>query len=417
MKTTNPDLLVVTSYPEKGLTHGKETVGVASYTKNTVRALLQSFNHNTKPIVIILAEQLSGKETYSEDGIVVNRVWKRNSLFVFWTLLKTILSYKTPWIVIEFEFALFGGIWTVACFPLFLLLLSLCRKKVYLVLHQVVVDANTIAPHVGMSQNTLLTVVFSFIFRIWNTIVVNLSYNIIVFEEFLKEQLGGSRKIAVIPHGVEEVTHEIRQSKAREQLHIENDAFVLLYFGYITWYKGADWLVKEIANLSTKTINGKKLKLIVAGGPNPNHLNKSYYNNYVDEIKRLAGQNNSIIYTGYIKEKDISLYFQASDLVVFPYRTFMSSSGPLSIAFAYKKPVLLSDKLRNYAKTSDFHNSMMKAGISSREIFFSLNEKDLMQKISLTIHHTPELKVFSSIMKTQRSFTRIGILYKQLLFS
>jgi len=60
---------------------------------------------------------------------------------------------------------------------------------------------------------------------------------------------------------------------------------------------------------------------------------------------------------GFLDEKDLPVYFGAADLVVLPYRTFMSSSGPLSLAQAMGKPFILSEEAARVLKTQDFKES------------------------------------------------------------
>ena len=68
-------LVVISSYPEKGFTHGRKTVGVASYTKNTLLGI-KDLNKNLK--IVVLGEILDKPEQYLEEGIQIKRIWKRS---------------------------------------------------------------------------------------------------------------------------------------------------------------------------------------------------------------------------------------------------------------------------------------------------------------------------------------------------
>ena len=61
MKNTN--LLIITSYPPQGHIHAQKTVGIASYTKNTLLALTKAMKkHERLDKITVLAEQLKGEK-------------------------------------------------------------------------------------------------------------------------------------------------------------------------------------------------------------------------------------------------------------------------------------------------------------------------------------------------------------------
>src|SRR3989344_8992403 len=91
------NLQVLTSYPQKGGIHGKGTVGIASYSKNTLIHLLEVAEFNKINLHIsVLAEILPGekKAIYREDGIEVKRIWKKNNFFSYIYILQEILRQK-----------------------------------------------------------------------------------------------------------------------------------------------------------------------------------------------------------------------------------------------------------------------------------------------------------------------------------
>jgi glycosyltransferase involved in cell wall biosynthesis len=118
------------------------------------------------------------------------------------------------------------------------------------------------------------------------------------------------------------------------------------------------------------------------GGPNPNHLDKAYYQKYLSEINNIASKHpQNIQITGFVDEKDIEKYYQLSDLILLPYRVGMSSSGPLSIAFTHHKPFFVSDKIAPILNTSDIKTIFEKHSLSSQIVSFPLESKKLLEKI------------------------------------
>jgi glycosyltransferase involved in cell wall biosynthesis len=409
-------LVVITSFPEKGAVHGHKVVGIASYAKNTLLAL-RKYNKNLK--VTVLAEKLDSKaQDYLDNGMFIKRVWKRNSLLSFFGLLRQTLSLSkdTNNILIEFEVAMFGNIPYLLPFPLFILILRLFGKKVTIVSHQVITDIKELSGHINL-KGSLYTGILNFFIHNFYRLMLLLSNRVIVFDDALKTNLsrfGDLNKIKVIPHGVEVFDNLIAKNEARMKIGLLPDDFVVLAFGFLAWYKGSDWLINEFKEINSEY---PKIKLIVAGGPNPNHLDKKFYRDYINKIKRACVKSN-IILTGFVKEEDIPYYFQASDVIALPYRTMMSSSGPLSIAFSFKKPFLVSKQLSPLFETSDLKTLLKKEGINQRELIFDLNSDFNRKIISLytNIENVDKYQKLSGELANLRLWDKIGGKYYDELF-
>lgn len=366
-----PDLIVVSSYPPQGQTHGIGTVGVASYTKNTLTSLPSALN------ILVLAEKLPNQSPeYQEKNINILRCWQRNSLKAFLDILKNINKYHQIPVMIEFEMAMFGKPILNIFFPILLLILKLKKHPTTIVLHQVVLNFNEISGHIGQSKNSPLNTVLNFLAKIFYQSVISFSSKIIVFEQFLKDRLNkNNQKIFIIPHGVE-VTNTSNNIIKKNKNNL-----TITIFGFLAWYKGTDWIVKTFGNYFSRHPKSK-LKLVVAGGPNPNHLDKAYYQKYLSELNNIASKHpQNIQITGFVDEKDIEKYYQLSDLILLPYRVGMSSSGPLSIAFTHHKPFFVSDKIAPILNTSDIKTIFEKHSLSSQIVSFPLNSKKLLEKI------------------------------------
>lgn len=393
------ELLVIASYPPKGEIHGQPTVGVASYTKHTLTALSKN------AAITVLAEKFSDEEEmYHEENILVRRLWKRNSLSLFPRLLWKIATEKnSPQnILIAFELAIFGNMLSLLPFPLFLFVLRFLGKNVTVVSHQVITDMREISGHINIAKNSFRISLLNILVHNFYRLLLLSSSKIIVFEDFFKHSLsrfGDAKKIAVIPHGVERFNSIPTKSEARSRLNIPQNTFIVLYFGYLAWYKGADWLVEKFP----KQYN---LSLIIAGGANPNHLNKAYYRQYISTIEEICKEK-GIKLTGFVPQEQIPWYFQAADVAIFPYRTFMSSSGPLSMTFSFEKPFLISDVLAPLFEKQDI-----------KGLTFSLDD-NLAEKIDAFQHDSSlqkKAKKISTSLKKVRSWKNIGRLYYDVLF-
>jgi len=406
-------LVVISSFPPKGIVHDKSVVGIASYAKNTLLGLK---NYSPQTNITVLAEILDKKENYDDERINVNRVWKRGSFSAFPSLIKSVLALKnTKTVLIEFEVAMFGDFIFLFPFPIFLLILKLFGKKVIIVSHQVISDIQDLSGHINLN-NRFKIFFINLSIGLFYRLMILLASEIIVFDKILKEKLsrfGSSKKIDVIPHGVEDFKPTISREQAREKLGFKENDFVLLYFGYLAWYKGTDLLIKYFNEINNAD---KSIKLIIAGGSNPNHTRKKYYQNYIRSIEESC-QNNDIILTGFVKQENIPTFFQASDLVVFPYRTLMSASGPLSIAFSFKKPFIISKELSGMFETFDIDTSLNKLGIDKNSLVFANNEaKEKILKIKNDSVLRKKIEELSRTMAQKRNWQKIGQLYNETLF-
>jgi len=354
-------ILVISSYPEKYQIHGKKTVGGASYSKNLVTNLKKT----DKNIEIeVLAEIHDKKEKYKEGKIVVNRIWKRSSISSLIYLMLFVLRRSEKKILISFEFYMFGGIIENIFFLFMLLFWKITGKKVILVLHQVVMNLKILYwPIIFLTEKT------------------------VVFEECFRTALN-NKKVVFIPHAVEPVTRKLTKL---------NKKFKALYFGYLSPYKG----IKELVSLWKKSYG----ELVVAGGGNPNHMNNKRYSTFVKEIKT----------TGFIPEKKIVEYFSNTDLVVLPYKMFFSSSGPLSLAFSYEKPFILSRPLEGYFESPDFADALKQTGLKKEDFLFDLNQESFKFRLNWAKNNLDKLADFSRIMKEKRSWKKIAKQYEKLL--
>jgi glycosyltransferase involved in cell wall biosynthesis len=406
-------LLVITSFPPEGIVHDKSVVGIASYAKNTLLALKKQ---QKELEITVLAEELNGKkEIYEDANLSIKRIWKRNSLLTFYTLLKETLLNESKTVLIEFEVAMFGDFIFLLPFPIFLLILKLFGKKVTIVCHQVISDIEDLSGHINLNGEFKIYFINVFI-GFFYKLMITLASKIIVFDKILKEKLskfGDSEKIDVIPHGVEDFKSVRSRNKTREELGFKENDFVLLYFGFLAWYKGTDLLIEYFKDINN---SDKSTKLVIAGGPNPNHISKNYYQSYIRSIEEECKKNN-IILTGFVREEDIPLYFQACDLVVLPYRTLMSASGPLSIAFSFQKPFVVSEALRGMFETFDINTSLNKLGIDKDALVFTNSEAKV--KI-LKIKNDPVLRKniadLSKAIAEKRNWQKIAQLYNETIF-
>ncbi len=342
---------MISLYPPKGLLHA-DLGGVASYTKN----LVSSLSLFDKSDLIIFANKIDGeKDEYTEDKAKIIRCWDKKILFplhLFWNIFKERRNVDV--VHIQHEYFLYGGALSAVTFPLLLFLVKILRKPTIVTIHGVIplskfsnefmeqnnMKGNALILKYGLWGITKLICWFS------DKIVVHGSY----FKNILATEYGIDRKkIAVIPHGIEERRDLIPKKKAKQILGVE-DKNTLLFFGYITGYKGIETLINAFGYL-----DDKKYVLFIAGGEHPRLKKDIKYRDYIKKLEEMAKKvSKNIIFTGFIPGEKIYLYFSAADLAILPYTVAMSSSGALSLIMAYEKLFLVSNAFKNVIESDEF---------------------------------------------------------------
>ncbi len=123
---------------------------------------------------------------------------------------------------------------------------------------------------------------------------------------------------------------KINKDIALQKLELDTSKKYILFFGFIRKYKGLDLLIKAMKFLPND------IELIVAG---------EVYGKF-DEYQKLIEDENLIkrihLFTNYIADNEVSIYFSASDACVLPYRS-ATQSGITGIAYNFDVPLIATD--------------------------------------------------------------------------
>lgn len=145
-------------------------------------------------------------------------------------------------------------------------------------------------------------------------------------------------KISVIPFGINSTLPEtdIDKGHAREVLGLKDGEKVILSFGYITPYKGLEYLVLAMSALKKKL---GQIRLIIVG----RIKDHGTYWWRIRHLIREEGVEDSIIAkTEFIPNDQVEIYFKAADALVLPYRSIFQS-GVLSLSYYFGLPVIATD--------------------------------------------------------------------------
>ncbi len=136
-------------------------------------------------------------------------------------------------------------------------------------------------------------------------------------------------KVWVIPIGTfqDYYPNKIDNQQARQELGIDVDNLVLLFFGWIRTYKGVRDLLEAF-----RAIESDKISLVIAGDIGESSL--------VGDLEQAHAQDPRILlHLGYVPDERVQYYMRAADVLVAPYRR-VGTSATLISAAAFDKPVI-----------------------------------------------------------------------------
>lgn len=125
----------------------------------------------------------------------------------------------------------------------------------------------------------------------------------------------------------------ISEKNHRSKFYFSEKNTVFLFFGLVRKYKGLDLLLEAFSEFSKKYPDGR---LLVVG---------EFYEPaqpYLDLIKKFNLQDFVHLENQYIPDEKVADYFNACDCVALPYRS-ATQSGILSVAYGFRKPVIVTD--------------------------------------------------------------------------
>jgi len=144
-------------------------------------------------------------------------------------------------------------------------------------------------------------------------------------------------KITIIEHGPYVLFDEKKYDKvsARKHLNIPQNKKVILFFGNLRPHKGLKYLIKSF-NKVLKQVPDAWLYISSDLKYSPQ------LNDLLQRVEKSGVGNKIQIIKKYVPSYEIEPIFKAADVVVMPY-TMVSQSGILNLAYAFKKPSVVTD--------------------------------------------------------------------------
>ncbi len=410
-KQTHPSrntILAITSYPNpgSGLYGPRDHFSAISW--HSERTITELSRHSD---IIVIAEMFPNylPSFKVNDHLEIKRLWRKGDWISFILLPFRLLRYLSArTIYVQFEFNVFGGIVPDLLLLLTLGILRIAGKQIVFELHQIIWDVKKLEKHIFLHNRIAQWIVKRGLLLYYICIGI-ISQKVIVFEAALARRLSrliSSCKIHALSIPTSDISKiENNHLQAKHRLGYGSDEFVLLVFGYVSGYKGIDWILRAM-----KHIPSQRIKLLIAGGPSPTLAHNKEYQHFYQSILKQVSLDPRIRSTGFISDAEIPLYFSAADLVVLPYQVFMSGSGPYSWALSYEKPIILSHVLHDYLKSPDVQSALTYADIKEEEMIFPLQYQmfaDLVTHIQKEKKLYAKLKKFSKYLNRNRTIETV----------
>ncbi len=137
--------------------------------------------------------------------------------------------------------------------------------------------------------------------------------------------------VIVSPHPVyNHFGDKVERGAACRELNLDPRAKNILFFGLIREYKGLDILIETFGMLEGD------YNLIIAGEP---YEDFDYYQSIIDTI---PNKDRVRLFTRYISDLEVPLFFSAADVCILPYRT-ATQSGIGAVASHFLTPLITTD--------------------------------------------------------------------------
>ncbi len=286
-------------------------------------------------------------EEKQNGNIIIRRLWKTNDILSLITLFKNLIKTDATTIILYYPLEFFRNFLAAPVFNFSLPLLMIpiiLLKRIKLIL-----DLDFISkPYLGSLRHIFFLIQILILKLLQSTVkAVIVTRNILVLE-LLKNLKFDEALIKYIPHGVPEtritVTSFSDISEVRKRFELSGP--VILYWGFISRYKGIDYLIRAVKEVIKEF---PTVKLIITGDYfDPRARLKPQQHRYLPSLKNLVESlklNNSVIFvTKFLTDNEIDSLIALADIIVLPYSTkTLSASGVLARVMAHGKPVIVTD--------------------------------------------------------------------------
>jgi glycosyltransferase involved in cell wall biosynthesis len=317
-------LAVVTAYPPSKVT-------LNEYAYHLVKHFRQ--NESVTEIVLLTDKTEASKDVFfTENGckVTVKECWGFNSYLNIVSVTKAINKIKPDAVLFNLQFMKFGDKKVAAALGLMLpFICKLKRISNIVLLHNILEEVDL--GSAGFTKSKIMQKLYGFVGTSLTKLLLKADTVVVTMQKYVTilEEKYNAKNVRLIPHG----TFDIFDSQPNYEL--PNGPLQIMTFGKFGTYKKVGNMIEAVEKVRVST--GLDLEIVIAGTDNPN------VPGYLENIKELYKHIKQVRFTGYVEEKDVSILFSESAVVVFPYTSTTGSSGVLHQAGSYGKAVVMPD--------------------------------------------------------------------------
>lgn len=399
-------ILVISKYPYQNI--GESFHGVAVYTKDTLTAIAKS----TKQKFVVLVEKQYGRpiELLENDSILVIPCFDHNPAKAFKQLFETINKFdQIKNIQLHSEFYNSGDLMQMSLLLPFLYLLRLKGKITSFIAHNVVHDFAFLTNHFGKPETdwrfNLLSKVVPWYYRFLSFGVEQFVTLDTSIADRLSSYIWQEDKVKTTSIWLK--NKQISQTDrlaARRKFSLRKNEIVLSVFGFMSRYKGVDFLLKNFLRFK-KEFPKSKFKLLLAGGMAPSQKGHDHYQFFYKGLERLAAKHKDITLTGFIPVKELETYMALTDVILLPYRGILGASASWATVLSYGKACFFSRSLEPYFMAEDVQSALVKTKVNKDELIFEENYQSF-KKLLISLENGNQLldkaNNFSNVLRMLR---------------
>ncbi len=391
-------LAIISPYPDKERKRLMKMSAVAQYSDILIRNALEMKAETLE--ITVLTEILDKAETYEQEmsgsNVSVERCY-RSGKSPFISLLRHLALRQFDIVHIQHETFLFGGMLSFFAFPFFVAAVRL-RSIALVTLHHVVPQNQINGTFLETNQTKVPLLLIRCGFWLFYSLIGRTATGIVVHEEYFKEVLQNDYgvnpdKVKVIAHGVTDPTMNVALGRdaLKKEFSIPDDAETIFgFFGYISKYKGLEYLIAEFTQYLKSEPKGV---LLIAGALHPRTAADPSYMQYVENLKAAAqAAGGRIIWFGPIDTQHVAHFYKLVDCIVLPYKQTTSASSVLSCAIGSETAFLVSESLKPTVR-----NGAVTFGLYPHAL-----EKKLAAFSSRNLHTESNAQIFVEDLKKKR---------------
>lgn len=191
---------------------------------------------------------------------------------------------------------------------------------------KLVYTAHNVLPH---DTGIALVPIFKSVYREMDAIVCHTEE---AKRRLIREFAVEPERVTVIAHGPLLHDAKLRSVQAsKAQLSVPENKVLVVWQGIVRSYKGLDFLLESWRKVDARGLNAQ---LLIAGTGESGLLE-----GIKEQVVRLNLQEFVRLDFKFIPDKELPTYYQASDILVYPYKE-VTTSGALMTALAYGKPIV-----------------------------------------------------------------------------